>query len=113
MSLILLYDLGAISPECIPAVDTVFQGIPGNGEPSKRTGEAFTCRIWAKDTLMALQAEGIIILSYDIGASNSPRLLLVIHTDYSKDIIEAEAVSEAGRYEKSVETGGKARVVLS
>lgn len=81
MPLILLYDPGAISPECIPAVDTVLQGVPGNREPSKRTGEAFTCRIWAKDALMVLQVEGIITLPCDISASNSPRLLLVIHTD--------------------------------
>lgn len=44
-----------------------FSGIPANGTASLRTGEAFTCHIWVKDVLVALQDAGLILLSTDIG----------------------------------------------
>ncbi|KAI0483492.1 hypothetical protein F4859DRAFT_400514 [Xylaria cf. heliscus] len=41
----------------------VIQSIAADGNPSQRTGEAFTCRIWVKDVLMALSEQGVIARS--------------------------------------------------
>ncbi|KAJ2986113.1 hypothetical protein NUW58_g5186 [Xylaria curta] len=46
----------------------VIRNIPADGSPSQRTGEAFTCRIWVKDALMALCEQGVIALPADIDA---------------------------------------------
>lgn len=46
----------------------VIQSIPADGSPSQRTGEAFDCRIWVKDVLVALCEQGVIALPADIDA---------------------------------------------
>lgn len=46
---------------------SVIASVPADGEPSARTTEAFTCRIWVKDVLVALHNGGIIQLTLDIG----------------------------------------------
>ncbi|KAG6177889.1 hypothetical protein E4U10_008375 [Claviceps purpurea] len=40
----------------------VIRGIPADGNPSMRTGESFTCRIWVKDVLVSLHERGEIVL---------------------------------------------------
>jgi hypothetical protein len=44
----------------------VVQSVPADGEPSQRTGETFTCRIWVKDALVKLHNSGAIFLPSDI-----------------------------------------------
>lgn len=41
--------------------------VPANGEVSKRTGEAFTCRVWVKDAIVELRERGLIELRRDVG----------------------------------------------
>jgi hypothetical protein len=43
------------------------QSAPASGKPSERTGEAFNCRTWVKDTLVSLHENGAILLPTDIG----------------------------------------------
>ena len=41
--------------------------MPVDGKPSERTGEAFSCRTWVKDTLVSLDENGAILLPTDMG----------------------------------------------
>ncbi len=50
-------------------VTDVIKSIPADGNPSRRTGEVFTCRIWVKDVLVALDESGEIKLPVDVGKS--------------------------------------------
>lgn len=47
--------------------EAILKTIPADGNPSLRTGEAFTCRIWVKDVLMALHENGDIEIPVNIG----------------------------------------------
>ena len=49
----------------------VLRTVPVDGTPSRRTGEAFDCRTWVKDVLVALHQHGKITLPVDIGKSPS------------------------------------------
>jgi hypothetical protein len=55
-----------------PLATHIIQSSPANGNPSRRTGETFTCRIWVKDTLVALHDNGVITLPADIGRFIDP-----------------------------------------
>ncbi|KAF5566520.1 hypothetical protein FPHYL_3746 [Fusarium phyllophilum] len=44
----------------------IIQSVPADGKPSRRTGMAFTCRIWVKDALVELHEKGEIFLPNDI-----------------------------------------------
>lgn len=48
-------------------VEHAINSVPANGSPSGRNGEAFTCRTWVKDALVALHDSGAIVLPTDIG----------------------------------------------
>lgn len=65
MSLVLVYKIGIASSQ--RAVDQVLQTVPADSSASLRTGEAFTCRIWTKDALMALHNNRIVTLTANIG----------------------------------------------
>ena len=65
MTLIVLVRMGEIRSHS-GALD-VMKGVPADGSPSTRTGEAFDCRIWAKDVLVALHDHGEIRLPSNIG----------------------------------------------
>lgn len=70
MSLIVLIWVAYVSDPA--AAEAVIWSIPANDTASLRTGEAFTCRIWVKDVLVALQDAGLILLSTDIGKYVTP-----------------------------------------
>ncbi|KAI1068602.1 hypothetical protein LB507_004249 [Fusarium sp. FIESC RH6] len=61
-TLIALIHLGGIADF---ATD-IIQGVPVDGKPSERTGEAFSCRTWVKDTLVSLDENGAILLPTDM-----------------------------------------------
>lgn len=65
MSLIVLVRLDEV--QSYSCATGVIRSIPADGNPSERTGEAFTCRVWAKDVLVALYENGKIGLNTDIG----------------------------------------------
>lgn len=64
-TLVLAYKIGQVSSQS--QIDQVLRDVPADGSPSLRTGEAFTCRIWAKDAVMALYNNRLLDLSADIG----------------------------------------------
>lgn len=66
-TLVSLIHVGSISSRS--NAEAIILSVPANGQRSSRTGEAFTCRIWVKDVLVALQAHGIVVLPTDIGKS--------------------------------------------
>jgi hypothetical protein len=66
MALIVLVKVGTIVKNDRD-VATVIQQVLADGEPSKRTGEAFTCRVWVKDALAHLAASGSAVLEGDVG----------------------------------------------
>ncbi|KAF4634538.1 hypothetical protein G7Y89_g3556 [Cudoniella acicularis] len=95
LSLVLVYRIGSLSSQA-GRLDQVLRAVPANGSASLRTGEAFTCRIWAKDALMALHNSGIVTLSASI------------------DKLEKQAFALARRLETKIESGeGKASVLDS
>ncbi|KAF4948685.1 hypothetical protein FGADI_9460 [Fusarium gaditjirri] len=89
----------------------IIQSVPADGKPSRRTGNAFTCRTWAKDTLVELHDKGEISLPNDIGASarapNGTALMLT----HGTDMIETQAIGYAERYAADSQQGKGAAVI--
>lgn len=65
--LVLLFRLGSVSSSTSTLCDSTLRNVPAKGEPSTRTSEAFTCRIWVKDAVVALHSAKIIVLTKSIG----------------------------------------------
>ncbi|KAF7957507.1 hypothetical protein EAE96_003084 [Botrytis aclada] len=65
MSLVLVFKIGPISSS--DRIDEVLRAVPADGSASLRTAEAFTCRIWMKDALVALHENHVVTLPADIG----------------------------------------------
>jgi hypothetical protein len=73
LTLVILYKIGKTgSVSSRTAADQVLRAQPANGTASLRTGEAFDCRIWVKDAIMALHNEGIVTLQASIGEFQRP-----------------------------------------
>ncbi|KAK7963895.1 hypothetical protein PG988_010869 [Apiospora saccharicola] len=69
MTLIVLVRVDALKSHS--GATDVIKTIAADGSPSRRTGEAFTCRIWIKDVLMALHAAGQSALPVDIAVRHA------------------------------------------
>ncbi|EWZ36219.1 hypothetical protein FOZG_11959 [Fusarium oxysporum Fo47] len=79
----------------VPRATQIIQSVPTDGKPSRRTGAAFTCRIWVKDALFELHETGEIFLADDI------------------EVIETEAIAYAERYAADSEQGKGTAVINS
>ncbi|EPE09068.1 hypothetical protein F503_06844 [Ophiostoma piceae UAMH 11346] len=77
----------------VSEAEQVIQSISASGYPSQRTSEAFTCRIWVKDVLVALEENGVIVLPNDI------------------DNVEGVAIEQGYLYASHSEQGGGATVI--
>jgi hypothetical protein len=68
-SLYLIYKISSIASieACQAVLDKVNAKGPAEGFVSPRTGEEFTCRIWVKDALLALDKAGVIELAMSVG----------------------------------------------
>ncbi|KAF7875103.1 hypothetical protein EAF04_002275 [Stromatinia cepivora] len=66
LTLVIVYKIGIVSSQTRLKVDQVLEAVPADGSASLRTGEAFTCRIWTKDALVALHDNGNVTLPADI-----------------------------------------------
>ncbi|KAH6951956.1 hypothetical protein DER45DRAFT_636221 [Fusarium avenaceum] len=91
LTLIALIRVGDVSSHALAT--ELIQSSPANGSPSFRTGEKFNCRIWVKDTLVALHDNAVTTLIADI------------------DTIEKQAVSMGLKYASISEAGEGATVV--
>ncbi|KAG5758619.1 hypothetical protein H9Q69_013339 [Fusarium xylarioides] len=83
----------ASSVSSILRATQIIKSVPADGKPSRRTGTAFTCRIWVKDALVELHEKGEIFLPNGI------------------EVIETEAIAYAERYAANSEQGKGAAVV--
>ena len=72
-TLALLFEIGPVISQS--GMDEIIEAVPADGSPSLQTGEKFTCRMWAKNTLVALHNEGLVRLRVDIG-----KLMNVFHS---------------------------------
>ncbi|KAH7214337.1 hypothetical protein BKA60DRAFT_610015 [Fusarium oxysporum] len=81
LTLIVLVKASGVSN--VPRATQIIQSVPADGKPSRRTGAAFTCRIWVKDALVELHETGEIFLADDI------------------EVIETEAIAYAERFRRS------------
>lgn len=72
--IVLASKLGFVSSEA--ALDQALRAITDFGPISKRTGEAFSCRTWMKDSIVTLHDRGIVTLPTDIGEFYPPNLWL-------------------------------------
>ncbi|EXL91836.1 hypothetical protein FOIG_14946 [Fusarium odoratissimum NRRL 54006] len=93
LTLIVLVKASGVSN--LPRATQIIQSVPADGKPSRRTGAAFTCRIWVKDALVELHETGEIFLADDI------------------EVIETEAIAYAERYAADSEQGKGTAVVNS
>ncbi|KAF7921246.1 uncharacterized protein EAE98_008672 [Botrytis deweyae] len=94
MSLVLVFKIGPISSS--DKIDEFLRAVPADGSASLRTDEAFTCRIWMKDALVALHENHVVTLPVDI------------------DTLEAKAFAAGTAHEHRVErTAAKAIVIDS
>ncbi|PYH95641.1 hypothetical protein BO71DRAFT_199916 [Aspergillus ellipticus CBS 707.79] len=62
LSLLLAKKIGAVNQSNWQTCVDILDGIPADGRPSPNTGEVFSCRVWVKDAIIALQNNGIITL---------------------------------------------------
>jgi hypothetical protein len=69
--LVSLYRIGKISNEDFGnrAVERVARDVPADGNPSQRTGQTFTCRVWIGDVVAELGRRGVLELKKSIGKS--------------------------------------------
>lgn len=67
--LVCLYRIGTISREDIESglVEQVVKDVPADGNPSRRTGQSFTCQVWVGDVIMELAKRGLLELKKSIG----------------------------------------------
>ncbi|KAF2469554.1 uncharacterized protein BDR25DRAFT_315166 [Lindgomyces ingoldianus] len=93
ISLCLCFKVGTVNAETWAKLKDTLQQVPGNGQPSPNTQEAFTCRVWVKDALLALHNAGVI------------RLTKAIAT------IEEEAIMQAEGNRAGVEGGTNGAMV--
>ncbi|KAI6754715.1 hypothetical protein HG530_012467 [Fusarium avenaceum] len=91
MTLIALIRVGDVSSHALAT--QLIQSSPANGSPSSRTGEKFNCRIWVKDTFVALHENTVTTLPADI------------------DTIEKQVVSIGLKYAVISEAGEGATVI--
>ena len=77
------------------AISQALNNVPADGNPSRITGESFTCRTWTEDGLRALNAAGIIRLDASIAD------------------IEKWAVTVAKRHRRNIELGTRPAKVVN
>ncbi|KAK2871592.1 hypothetical protein FQN49_003024 [Arthroderma sp. PD_2] len=95
MSLVLAYKIGSVNDSNWQTCKDVLSGVAAGPHPSPNTGEAFSCRVWAKDAIIALRDNGIIVLEEDLSS------------------IEALLLSRASQHKSSVETGASTAKVVN
>ncbi|KXJ93340.1 hypothetical protein Micbo1qcDRAFT_194551 [Microdochium bolleyi] len=100
MMLIALVRVGAVADH--DALERICGGGPeaggvpaGDGEPSRRTGETFSCRTWLMDVLVALDEKGVVRLPMPVEA------------------LEQACRDFAAKFAERAETGGGPTVVDS
>ena len=55
IGLCLCFVIGTAKAERLQKLRDILRAVPGSGEPSRHGQEKFTCRVWVKDTLVALR----------------------------------------------------------
>lgn len=66
MSLCLCYKVGMVIGQNWQRFGDTLKEVAASGHPSPNTGEAFSCRVWLKDALTALNNVDIIHLTKDV-----------------------------------------------
>lgn len=66
MSLCVALKLGTVTSGNWEILRTTLANVPGSGQASSNTGEAFTCRVWVKDAVLALHNAEVILLKRSI-----------------------------------------------
>ena len=85
MSLCLCCKVGSIANQNLSIFNDILRSVSANGNPSPNTQETFSCRVWVKDALSALDNAGLISLRMDTSA------------------IERDAIKEAEANRRTVE----------
>ncbi|PWY80247.1 hypothetical protein BO94DRAFT_537125 [Aspergillus sclerotioniger CBS 115572] len=96
MSLVLAYRIGSIDQSTWETCTNILNGVAADGKPSPNTGEAFSCRVWVKDAIIALQNNRIIELKHTI--SELEAILVTYATD---NLVAVEKRRFAARVENS------------
>lgn len=93
---VLFYRIGTVDDldKTLDEFNRIIIQIPADGLPSRRTGEAFSSRTWAKDAIVKLNEEGFIQLPKSIGSYPSSR----VHAWAFADICDVADEVEADAY---------------
>jgi len=94
-SLCLCFKVGTVNSETWNTLKIKLGQVPASGQPSPNTQEAFTCRVWVKDALLALHNAGVICLTKTIAT------------------IEADAIRQAEKNRSGVELGEHGAMVCN
>ncbi|KAN0119225.1 hypothetical protein V8E51_001433 [Hyaloscypha variabilis] len=100
-SLVALYRIGKVGEGSLQAVQDTIMTVPADGEPSRRTGQTFTCRIWTGDVLVALHNASLIVLTKSI--------VLIACREAE---IEVDVTWYASQFEQQVITGQRSAAIL-
>jgi hypothetical protein len=82
-------------------VERVARDVPADGNPSRRTGQTFTCRVWIGDVIAELGRAGVLELKKGIGA------------DALAAEIEMDAIFHAKEGEMDVVTKRKTAIIVT
>lgn len=95
-------------------LEQVLHRVSADGRASERTGGTFTCRIWVKNAIAALQDNNIIMLRKSVGmCSSSSHEAKCCYWRIDKGDIETEALRAAIPAEKDIEQGRGAAVIMA
>lgn len=95
LDLCLSLKFGTVNSSNWNLVQDTLNANPADGQPSSNTNEQFTCRVWVKDALYALQNAGIIHLVKPI------------------DVIETQAIEYGEGHRRAIELGTSSVLVIN
>ncbi|PVI06281.1 hypothetical protein DM02DRAFT_667541 [Periconia macrospinosa] len=94
MSLCLCFKIGKVASQKWNTLEEILRKVPANGLPSSNTQEIFTCRVWVKDALFALDVGGVIRLAKSV---EDIEKAAIEKAESNRDAIEREMTSEASK----------------
>jgi hypothetical protein len=100
-------------------VERVARDVPADGNPSRRTGQTFTCRVWIGDVIAELGRAGVLELKKSIGeypGSHDGEKRVVkerLVADALAAEIEMDAIFHAKEGEMDVVTKRKTAIIVT
>jgi hypothetical protein len=99
-----LFEVGRVHPSAFDDCRRILDGVPASGNPSPNTGETFTCRVWVKDAMYALNQARMVRLpksvkdvEQDIVKLANDRMAMINRQDFNRNpAVVAHPYSNSG-----------------